>query len=62
MKGRREAVFPFARSKSLLMALRVIRCAARVHERMLQVWPVSKRVNSSRANGDDATLIDKVAA
>ena len=31
-------------------------------ERMLRMWPVSKRVNSSRANGDDATLIDKVAA
>jgi putative SOS response-associated peptidase YedK len=31
-------------------------------ERMLQMWPVSKRVNSSRADGDDATLIDKVAA
>lgn len=31
-------------------------------ERMLQMWPVSRRVNSSRANGDDATLIDKVAA
>ncbi len=26
----------------------------------LQKWPVSKRVNSSRANGDDPTLIDKV--
>lgn len=31
-------------------------------ERTLQLWPVSKRVNSSRANGDDATLINKVAA
>jgi putative SOS response-associated peptidase YedK len=31
-------------------------------ERLLQMWPVSKRVNSSRADGDDATLIDKVAA
>lgn len=31
-------------------------------ERMLQMWPVSKRVNSSRADGDDATLIEKVAA
>jgi putative SOS response-associated peptidase YedK len=28
----------------------------------LQVWPVSKRVNSSRAPGDDPTLIDPVAA
>ncbi len=26
----------------------------------LQKWPVSKRVNSSRADTDDATLIDKV--
>jgi putative SOS response-associated peptidase YedK len=26
----------------------------------LQKWPVSKRVNSSRADDDDATLIDKV--
>jgi putative SOS response-associated peptidase YedK len=28
---------------------------------VLQKWPVSKRVNSSRADGDDATLIDKLA-
>jgi len=28
----------------------------------LQVWPVSRRVNSSRAPGDDPTLIDCVAA
>jgi putative SOS response-associated peptidase YedK len=28
----------------------------------LQVWPVSRRVNSSRAPGDDPTLIDRVAA
>jgi putative SOS response-associated peptidase YedK len=28
----------------------------------LQAWPVSKRVNSSRALGDDPTLIDRVAA
>ena len=27
---------------------------------VLQMWPVSKRVNSSRADGDDVTLIDKV--
>ena len=26
----------------------------------LQKWPVSKRVISSRANGDDPTFIDKV--
>jgi hypothetical protein len=26
----------------------------------LQKWPVSKRVNGSRASGDDPTLIDKV--
>ena len=30
-------------------------------ERVLMSRPVSKRVNSSRADGDDATLIDKVA-
>ncbi len=28
----------------------------------LQVWPVSRRVNSSRATGDDPTLIDRVTA
>jgi putative SOS response-associated peptidase YedK len=27
----------------------------------LRRWPVSKRVNSSKADADDATLIDKVA-
>ena len=26
----------------------------------LQKWPVSKRVNSSRADADDASLIEKV--
>ena len=31
-------------------------------ENVLRKWPVSQRVNSSRADGDDATLIDKVAA
>jgi len=29
-------------------------------EDLLQKWPVSKRVNSSRADGDDATLIEEV--
>ena len=29
-------------------------------ENMLQRWPVSKRVNSSRASDDDPTLIDAV--
>ena len=28
---------------------------------LLQRWPVSKRVNSSKAPADDPTLIDKVA-
>jgi putative SOS response-associated peptidase YedK len=28
----------------------------------LQMWPVSRRVNSSRAPSDDPTLIDGVAA
>jgi putative SOS response-associated peptidase YedK len=27
---------------------------------LLQKWPVSKRVNSSRANDEDATLIDRI--
>jgi len=27
---------------------------------VLQMWPVSKRVNGSRADGDDATLVDKI--
>ncbi len=26
----------------------------------LQRWPVAKRVNSSKADADDATLIDRV--
>jgi putative SOS response-associated peptidase YedK len=30
-------------------------------ERILAVHPVSKRVNSSRADGDDTTLIEKVS-
>ena len=29
---------------------------------MLQRWPVSRRVNSSRAGDDDATLIERIAA
>jgi putative SOS response-associated peptidase YedK len=29
-------------------------------EDVLQKWPVSKRVNSSRASDDDATLIDRI--
>jgi putative SOS response-associated peptidase YedK len=29
-------------------------------EDLLQKWPVSKRVNSSRADGDDATLIEAI--
>lgn len=31
-------------------------------QRSLQSWPVSKRVNSSRAPDDDATLIEEIAA
>lgn len=30
-------------------------------ERVLACHPVSSRVNSSRADGDDATLVDKVS-
>jgi len=29
---------------------------------LLQMWPVSRRVNSSRAPGDDPTLIEGFAA
>ena len=28
----------------------------------LQTWPVSRRVNSTRAPNDDPTLIDRIAA
>jgi len=38
--------------------LELLRPAA---ENALQKWPVSKRVNSSRAPDDDPTLIDKIA-
>ena len=31
-------------------------------EELLQTWPVSRRVNSSRTSDEDATLIDAVAA
>ena len=31
-------------------------------EDVLQMWPVSMRANSSKADGDDATLIEKVEA
>ena len=31
-------------------------------EDVLQMWPVSKRVNNSRADGDDATLIERISA
>jgi putative SOS response-associated peptidase YedK len=30
-------------------------------QRSLQMWPVSRRVNSSRAPSDDPTLIERVA-
>ncbi len=29
-------------------------------EKVLQMWPVSKRVNSSRADDDDASLIEPI--
>lgn len=29
-------------------------------EKVLQKWPVSKRVNSSRTDGDDANLIERI--
>jgi len=31
-------------------------------ENLLQRWPVSKRVNSSKAPADDPTLIDRAVA
>jgi putative SOS response-associated peptidase YedK len=31
-------------------------------EDVLQMWPVSRRVNSSRADGGDETLVGKVDA
>jgi putative SOS response-associated peptidase YedK len=31
-------------------------------EDLLQMWPVSRRVNSSRAPGDDPALIERVMA
>ena len=34
-------------------------CGAVVRVDVLQMWPASKRVNSSRADGDDATLIEQ---
>jgi hypothetical protein len=36
-------------------------CLKPVPNEYLQRWPVSKRINSSKADADDATLIDKVA-
>jgi putative SOS response-associated peptidase YedK len=38
--------------------LELLRPAA---ENVLQKWPVSKRVNSSRAPDDDPTLTDKIS-
>jgi hypothetical protein len=37
------------------------RLTTQAAEDVQQRWPVSKRVNSSRAPDDDPTLIDKVA-
>ena len=31
-------------------------------QKSLQAWPVSRRVNSSRAPSDDPTLVDEVRA
>ena len=31
-------------------------------QRSLQMWPVSRRVNSSKAADDDPTLVDRLAA
>jgi hypothetical protein len=31
-------------------------------EDVLQMWAVSRRVSSSRADGDDATLVDKIVS
>ena len=36
-------------------------CLQPVPNEYLQKWPVSKRVNSSRADADDPTLVEAVA-
>ncbi len=41
--------------KKMLTYLEASRQQRYIHER----WPVSKRVNSSRASGDDSTLIER---
>jgi hypothetical protein len=42
-------------AKKMLTYLEASRQHRYIHER----WPVSKRVNSSRASGDDSTLIER---
>src|ERR1700747_2889396 len=42
-------------AKKMLTYLEASRQQRYIHER----WPVSKRVNSSRASGDDSTLIER---
>jgi hypothetical protein len=42
-------------AKKMLTCLEASRQQRYIHER----WPVSKRVNSSRASGDDSTLIER---
>ena len=49
----------FARNSSHTASTELLKPAANDY---LQVWPVSRRVNSSRASSDDPTLIDRVAA
>ena len=45
------------RTKDVEEAAALMRPAA---ENVLQKWPVSKRINSSRTPGDDPSLIDEV--
>ena len=42
-------------AKKMLTYLEASRQQRYIHER----WPVSKRVNNSRASGDDSTLIER---
>ena len=44
----------------LTRLLRNFLATAPAAENVLQRWPVSKRVNSSRAPDDDPTLIDRI--
>ena len=51
----------FARGSTRRVLTSLVKMLEPAGERVLACQPVSKRVNSSRADGDDATLIDEVA-